>query len=489
MRVVQPQQMHLGEQAIASIRIDTRSRDDIPKILQGLQHLYTQPALRNAVFDLLRTHIKADKDADNGRPAMDLWKLFVMGILRLDLNWDYDRLHEQVNHHKTIRQMLGHADPFADDDYYALQTIKDNVKLLTPELLDKINTLVVEEGHRVVKKKESQVLHGRCDSFVTRTHVEYPTDIGLLFDAIRKIIVLTARSHDEYDLSEWRQHQFNIKQIKRSLRQTQLKKRHQRSSDERIKQQRIGAAHRDYLYHVERQLIRVRTTLQQLNMNHTLNTRQMVTSLKIEEYMHHADRQMDQIERRVLNGEEIPHSEKVFSLFQPHTEWIVKGKAGVPMELGVRVGIVEDQYQFILHHQVMERQTDDQVAVPLIEATQRRFADLKTCSFDKGFHSPDNQVELAKRLDVVALPSKGRPAKKVREREQSAEFQQAHSKHAAVESAINALQVHGLDCCPDHGIEGFKRYVSLAILARNLQRLGEVLIHRQRKRQVRRRTA
>jgi hypothetical protein len=61
----------------------------------------------------------------------------------------------------------------------------------------------------------------------------------------------------------------------------------------------------------------------------------MLTSLKIEEYMHHADRQMDQIERRVLNGEEIPHSEKVFSLFQPHTEWIVKGKAGVPMELGV----------------------------------------------------------------------------------------------------------------------------------------------------------
>ena len=81
MRVVQPQQMHLGEQAIASIRIDTRSRDDIPKILQGLQHLYTQPTLRNAVFDLLRTHIKADKDAANGRPAMDLWKLFVMGIL------------------------------------------------------------------------------------------------------------------------------------------------------------------------------------------------------------------------------------------------------------------------------------------------------------------------------------------------------------------------------------------------------------------------
>ena len=160
MRVVQPLQMQLGEQAIAAIRIDTRSRDDIPKILQDLQHLYTRPALRNAVFDLLRTHIKAYKEADNGRPAMELWKLFVMGILRLDLNWEYDRLHEQVNHHKTIRQMLGHADPFMDDDYYSLQTIKDNVKLLTSELLDKINTLVVEEGHRVVKKKTHKCCMG-----------------------------------------------------------------------------------------------------------------------------------------------------------------------------------------------------------------------------------------------------------------------------------------------------------------------------------------
>ena len=61
---------------------------------------------------------------------MDFWKLFVMDILRLDLHWDYDRLHDQVNHHETIRHMLGHADLFVDDDHYSLQTIKDNVKLL-----------------------------------------------------------------------------------------------------------------------------------------------------------------------------------------------------------------------------------------------------------------------------------------------------------------------------------------------------------------------
>ena len=64
---------------------------------------------------------------------------------------------------------------------------------------------------------------------------------------------------------------------------------------------------------------------------------------------------MGQIERRVLNDEIIPSKEKIYSIFQPHTEWVSKGKAGVLVELGVKVCIMEDQYQFILHYQVMEK--------------------------------------------------------------------------------------------------------------------------------------
>ena len=87
-------------------------------------------------------------------------------------------------------------------------------------------------------------------------------------------------------------------------------------------------------------------------------------------------------------GEVIPHGEKVFSIFEPHTEWVSKGKAGVPVELGVKVCILEDQYQFILHHQVMQQMTDDQVAVSMVAQAKQRFANLNACSFDKGFHSP-----------------------------------------------------------------------------------------------------
>ncbi len=163
----------------------------------------------------------------------------------------------------------------------------------------------------------------------------------------------------------------------------------------------------------------------------------------------------------------------------------MKGKAGVPVELGIRVCIVEDQHQFILHHRVMEKQTDDQVAVPIVEETKQRFPLLSSCSFDKGFHSPDNQTRLSEVLDVVALPRKGKLSQQAQSIESSEEFLAARYKHSAVESAINALEVHGLDICPDHGIHGFKRYVSLAVLARNIHRIGCILNQRDNKRAAR----
>jgi hypothetical protein len=70
------------------------------------------------------------------------------------------------------------------------QTLKDNVALLTPELLDQINQRIVQGGHVLVKKKAGQALRGRCDSFVVETAVHFPTDISLLFDAMRKVITL-----------------------------------------------------------------------------------------------------------------------------------------------------------------------------------------------------------------------------------------------------------------------------------------------------------
>jgi hypothetical protein len=74
-------------------------------------------------------------------------------------------------------------------------------------------------------------------------------------------------------------------------------------------------------------------------------------------------------------------------------------------------------------------------------------------------------------LDLVVLPRKGKLSPVARAQEQAPAFREARRAHAAVESAINALEVHGLNRGPDHGLEGFKRYVALAVLGRNIREL------------------
>jgi transposase, IS5 family len=160
----------------------------------------------------------------------------------------------------------------------------------------------------------------------------------------------------------------------------------------------------------------------------------------------------------------------------------------VPVELGVKVCILEEQHQFILHHQVMQKTSDDQVALAMVSEAKKRFATLHACSFDKGFHSPANQIALKEQLALVALPRKGKLSQQAQAAEQSGEFVKARRAHSAVESAIHALEVHGLNMCPDHGINGFKRYVALAVVARNIHRIGAILWQQEQKRAQRKQT-
>lgn len=475
MRVTQNQQMLLGEVDVSHVTFNLRSRDDIPKILRGLQHIYITESLRESIFALLQKHIQPSIDKANGRPGMTLWRILVCGVLRLDLNCDYERLLELVNEHHTLRAMLGHG-PF-DEYLYNVQSLKDNVRLLTPELLDEINQVVVAGGHVLAKKKPEQNLRGRCDSFVVETDVDFPTDLNLLMDAMRKTITLTARLCQHQGLSGWRQHAHILNQIKRQARTAQNKKRSQTKKPElrEKNQQALIQAHQEYLRLARHALDKARASLAMLSSSALEDPVVVRQKTDIEGFMAHAQRQMDQIHRRVILGETIVHADKVFSIFEPHTEWISKGKAGVPVELGLKVCIVEDQHQFILHHKVMEHLGDDQVAVEMVTQAKKRFPALAVCSFDKGFHSKANQDALKAVLEQVVLPRKGKLSRQARDVERAPEFVRARRAHSAVESAINGLEVHGLDVCRDHGIVGFKRYVAWAVVARNIHRIGALL--------------
>ena len=183
-------------------------------MLKGLQHIWCDEALRARLFVLLDEHILPEADRTVGRPGMDLWQILVLGVLKQGLGCDFDRLHDLTNHHQTIRAFLGHGD-FDDKTRYEYQTVVDNVSLLTPELLSAVGRLVVESGHKVAKKKPGEPLRGRCDSFVVETDVHYPTDVSLLWDAVRCLLRETGLTAEQYAVRGWRQWRHLSREVKK----------------------------------------------------------------------------------------------------------------------------------------------------------------------------------------------------------------------------------------------------------------------------------
>jgi hypothetical protein len=472
MRKINEDQFIIGQVRIDEIKFDLRSRDEIPKLLMGLQYIYCHEEYRDKIFEILKEMLSKGISSDNGRPGMTLWKILILGTLRLNCNWDYDKVKDIADNHHTLRLMLGHS----SDDHetkYPIQTIKDNVGLFTPEILNKINKIVVDAGHNLVKKNGEE-LHGRCDSFVVETDVHYPTDINLLFDAIRKIITLVSRLCEGSLITIWRQSSHLLKKMKSIYRAAQ-KSAHSVRRSRTNKQRKEKKKEKAYKIFVEEALELVKRAKETIAKIDSFDINNLAIVYSIENYITHAERQIDQITRRVMHGETIPHEEKVFSIFEEHTEWISKGKAGVPQELGLMVCILEDQYGFILNHEVMEKTTDEKIAVPFTKKTVELYPDLKSCSYDKNFWTPENKVVLEKILEKAILPKKGKLTEEEKAAESEEEYKYLRRKHSAVESGINALENHGLDRCLDNGIFGFKRYVALSIVARNLQNLGNKL--------------
>ena len=253
--------------------------------------------------------------------------------------------------------------------------------------------------------------------------------------------------------------------------------RHSNSKDETKKEERkkdIKEVCKSYIEQAEILISRVLSDMKDLRESGISQEVEAVFVFATK-FVEYAKQHIDLVRRRVLNGEKIPHDEKVFSIFEEYTEWLSKGKAGVPQELGLNVCIMEDQFGFILNHRIMQGEVDKSITVPFTEETKKLFPALMSCSFDKGFWAPENREPLEKILDEVILPKKGRHSEKDKERESTDEFQAGRKQHSAVESGINALENHGLDRCPDRGLKAFKRYVSYAVLARNLQILGDAI--------------
>ncbi len=457
MRKVRSLQLKFGQVPIDKTVIDTRCRDDLPGFLIGLQALCSMDGFCDELFALLDAKLFQNADRSVGRPGMDLWQIFVLGMLKQVLKVDFDRTHDMANNHKTVRQFLGHADLFEPEQEHTLRTIIDNVNLLTPEPLAEISLLVVRCGHGLPGRSTDQKFGARVDSFVVETDVHYPTDTGLLWDSMRVLLRTVGHDYRKYRLAgwrnwrHWRQKTYKLSQ---NVRQTR-------------KAQRGDVI--AYLRCCRGLVARLRET-HQVHGPPDANTRGRVSR-----FIWHAERQIDQVDRRLLQGQSIPNAEKVHSVFEEHTRWITKGKAGVPVELGVPVSVIEDHRGFVLNHTIMWDGSDAHYAVPPIEQTQARFPNLVAVSFDRGYHSPGNRRRLDDLLTVNALPGKGYLSKAERAREQDPAFADMRKQHPGIESCINDLEHRGLDRIRSYGADGFARMVGLSILAANIHRLGLIL--------------
>ena len=355
MREIINNQLKLGEVDIAGIKFDLKSRDEIPKLLIGLQAIYCNTETRHKVFAVLEKTLPKKTSKKTGRPGMEFWKILVLGTLRLNCNWDFDKVKEMADNHAKVREMLGHA-KWIDIEEYPLQTLKDNISLFTPELLDEINKIVVYYGHNLKKKVEE--LKCRCDSFVVESNVHYPTDTNLLYDAVIKSVKLTTDVCSDLNIKGWRQNKSLVQKMKKFRRLQQMK--HLSSKDETKKQKRkneVKTAAQDYIDQADSLLDKVLADIKKIRNKGTEIKLELIL-LNITRFTDYGKRLVDLTTRRIIHEEKIPHDEKFFSIFEEYTEWLSKGKAGVLQELDLNVCIIEDQYDFILNHRIMQNEVD-----------------------------------------------------------------------------------------------------------------------------------
>ena len=230
---------------------------------------------------------------------------------------------------------------------------------------------------------------------MVETDVAYPTDVKLLYDAVRKSVDRSARA---YDLVGWRQCASLKSKLTEAFQSVRVAKRYKVHPD------------------------RVLSYLDRCSMllAKCVKTRDAVASLDrksswlaaLEAAHREAWRHFELVWRRLVDQEKIPHHEKVFSLHAPHTRWMAKGKAGVPVELGVPLAIVESHEGLIPDWEIMWHTVDVDVAVPLAERCKRSYRTHIQISYDRGFWSPENFEALKSLIELPALPKKGKPNKK-----------------------------------------------------------------------------
>ena len=465
-------QYRFDSSPIANVQLNLECRDEIIPILFGLQHLYTNAKLRTKVVQLVACDLNEDSRRDVGRPGMDDWHVVVLSAIRLGCNLDYDKLQDQVENHRALRGIMGIGD-WEDSDSFTFRRIRDTLCQLKPSTIEKVNQAIVSAGHEIAPDAAMSI---RADSFVIETNIHHPTESSLIFDGVRKFVPLCAELARSIDADGWRQSEHLVKKIKK------LKQNIGRvaASKSPAKKDALESLYGDLLDRTSMLLDRT-AGLVNTARNESPSVELLSKIAGIERWIDLTQQVCDTARRRVLLGETVPNSDKLFSLFETHTQLYRRGKAGQPNQYGRMALVYEDGAGFISHYHLLDRDEGDQdVVVDQTKVAQRKHGgQIETASFDRGFHSDQNELALQEVVDDVCVLPRHPTQYAERLKEGSVQFHRTRLHHSGVESAIGALQRgNGLKRCRDRSEVGFERYFGLAVLGRNIHTLGKMLIAR-----------
>lgn len=461
-------QLVVGLTPVSELMLNVECRDEIIPVLAGLQYVFSNSALRTKLIDLIGKDVNEDSRRELGRQGFSYWQIVVLAAVRLGCNLDYDKLQDLCENHRSLRCLLQLGE--WDETNFSWRRIRDTLCLISVETIRQINQAIVCDGQELHGDARGEI---RADSFVIETNIHYPTDSNLIWDGVRKLVPLCVELSDILEEPGWRQSKHLLKRAKRLARVIS-----QVSASKSPKaKDALPAAYTQLLDFTNMLLERAKRL-------ENMAPKGLRTQLLVDQLRHWIDlteKVCSNARRRVLLGESVPNDEKLFSLFETHTQLYRRGKAGVPNQFGRLLLVMEDKAGFISHYALMDRDaTDQDVIVSESRKVQKiHRGEIEKASFDRGFYSEENEQALQEVFQSPCLPPRHPKQYAEAIRTATVEFRASRQRHSGIESAIGSLQRgNGLKRCRDRSELGLERYSALAILGRNIHTLGKLVISR-----------
>src|ERR1700723_1298013 len=431
------------------------------------------------MIDQVRCDLIRDlKNAETGRSGMTPQQILRSLVLMRVKNWDYRELRERIADGLTLRQFTDfYCDPVPKHDAF-----NRGFNRLTPQTLKAINDMVVQAAV-VLGLEDGAKL--RVDTTVVDTDIHHPTDNTLLWDVVRVVTRLVGRLAKALELRRIAGFRDRRRSARRRMYEIQRMTTRQRQGVG----SRQTATYRALIDIAEEAVASARTALDNTAKLLGKDPFAAMTIDAIRDEIAHycglGERVIDQARRRVLDGEQVPNAEKIYSIFEPHTDLIKRGKVRTPVEFGHKEFLAESAKGLITQYEVLKGNPVDEVHVaPSLRRHRHVFRRAPALyGADRGFFSENNLAVCVRGgVATVSIPQRGgSKTPQRRDHERSAAFKRGQRFRAGIEGRISVLmRGRGMKRCRAEGAERFALFVAAAVLANNLMIIGELLTKRSR---------